>query len=62
MSYQLISLDMDGTLLDNDLKISNENIEEIHQAVLQNKYVVIATGRSLSEMKNGYLLSDVLQI
>lgn len=60
MSYQLISLDMDGTLLDNDLKISNENIEAIHQAVLQNKYVVIATGRSLSEM-NVYMdrLKDI---
>lgn len=60
MVYQLISLDMDGTLLDNDLKISNENISAIHQAALQNKYVVIATGRSLSEM-NPYMerLKDI---
>lgn len=60
MTFQLISLDMDGTLLDNDLKISDENIESIHQATLQKKHVVIATGRSLSEM-NVYMdrLKDI---
>lgn len=50
MSYQLISLDMDGTLLSSDLKISDENKKAIVQACLQGKDVVIATGRSLTEM------------
>lgn len=27
MSYQLISLDMDGTLLDENLQISDENVK-----------------------------------
>lgn len=56
MTYRLISLDMDGTLLNNDLKISEENIKAIHNAVLHHKNVVIATGRSLSEM-NPYMQS-----
>lgn len=60
MSYQLISLDMDGTLLNSKLQISDENIRAIHNAVLHHKNVVIATGRSLSEM-NPYMqnLKDV---
>lgn len=58
--YRLILIDMDVTLLNNDLKISDENIQSIHEATLQRKGVVIATGRSLSEM-NPYMndLKDV---
>lgn len=58
--YRLILIDMDGTLLNNDLKISDENIQSIHEATLQRKGVIIATGRSLSEM-NPYMndLKDV---
>lgn len=60
MTYQLISLDMDGTLLNSKLEIGDENIKAIHDAVLHHKNVVIATGRSLSEM-NPYMerLKDI---
>lgn len=51
MKYELIALDMDGTLLNKDLKIDQETIEAIHQATSHGKCVTIATGRTLTELK-----------
>lgn len=51
MDYQLIALDMDGTLLNSYHEITKECLESIHMALHCGKDVVIATGRSLSEMK-----------
>ncbi|HLS35046.1 MAG TPA: Cof-type HAD-IIB family hydrolase [Bacillota bacterium] len=41
----LIAIDLDGTLLDNDQKISKKNKQAIAQAVKDGHVVVIATGR-----------------
>lgn len=54
MSYKMISLDMDGTLLDSTFHISKANQNAIFQADSQGKTVIVATGRSLSEM-NPYM-------
>ena len=54
MEYQLMAIDMDGTLLNSELHISKENENKIQEAIAQNKVIVIATGRSLSEM-NPYM-------
>lgn len=43
--YKLIAIDLDGTLLDDDKKISRENIETIHHLMEKGMEVVIATGR-----------------
>ena len=50
--YKMITLDMDGTLLNSDKLISDACKEAMHQAALQNKYVVIATGRAISELED----------
>lgn len=43
--YKLIALDLDGTLLDDDKRISKENLEVVNQLIEMNYEVVIATGR-----------------
>jgi len=45
--YKLLVLDMDGTLLGDNLKISKENIRAIKKAKQQGVKVVIASGRSI---------------
>lgn len=45
--YQLIALDMDGTLLNGDKQISEANNRKISEAKAKGKNVVIATGRPL---------------
>ena len=50
--YQLIALDMDGTLL-NEEKIITEGCKKaMKEAQAQGKYVVIATGRAISELED----------
>lgn len=44
---KLLALDMDGTLLDEDKKISPENKQAIHQAVQQGVRLVLCTGRPI---------------
>ncbi|TXK77561.1 Cof-type HAD-IIB family hydrolase [Paenibacillus sp. N3.4] len=44
-SYKLIALDMDGTLLNEEKKISAENQEAIRQATQAGKIVMMSTGR-----------------
>lgn len=43
--YKLVALDMDGTLLDENKTITNENINAIKKAKEKGTTVVIATGR-----------------
>ena len=50
--YQLITLDMDGTLLNEEKMITEGCKKAMHDATLQNKYVVIATGRAISELED----------
>lgn len=45
--YKLLALDMDGTLLSNNKKISKENITAIRKAKQKGVKVVIASGRSI---------------
>lgn len=49
--YKLIGLDMDGTLLNKEKKVSKANYEAIQQAKKQGKKVVLATGRPLLGVK-----------
>ncbi|OCT16609.1 phosphoglycolate phosphatase [Paenibacillus pectinilyticus] len=44
-SYKLIALDMDGTLLNEDKRISAENQAAIREATAQGKIVIMSTGR-----------------
>ena len=44
-TYKLIALDMDGTLLNEDKKISAENQAAIREATTSGKIVIMSTGR-----------------
>jgi len=46
MNYKLIALDLDGTLLDSNEKISEKNIECIKEASKKGVKIIITTGRS----------------
>ena len=45
MNYKLLALDMDGTLLNDNLQISDENIHWIKQALDAGVTVIFSTGR-----------------
>ncbi|MBN3553495.1 HAD family phosphatase [Fictibacillus nanhaiensis] len=49
---KLIAIDMDGTLVNRQLKVTKENSETIKDAVNDGHHVVIATGRSYDEAKH----------
>lgn len=46
MKYKLIALDVDGTLLNDDHKLSDENKEAIAEVTRQGGQIVLCTGRS----------------
>lgn len=46
MTYKLVAADLDDTLLRDDLTISQETVDAMHQAVAKGVMVTIATGRS----------------
>lgn len=48
--YSLIALDMDGTLLNSKLEISEANREAVHAAYRAGKHVALCTGRCLAEI------------
>ena len=48
--YKMIAFDMDGTLLNRKNRISEETVAAIREASAAGKAVVIATGRSLTEV------------
>lgn len=50
-TYDLIALDMDGTLLRSDKTISRRTLEAIERARMCGKAVCLATGRPLSEIR-----------
>jgi len=50
-NYQLIAMDMDGTLLNSKKEISPANRSAIAKAAAVGKTIVLSTGRSLSELK-----------
>ncbi|MFG6496645.1 Cof-type HAD-IIB family hydrolase [Fictibacillus sp. UD] len=49
---KLIAIDMDGTLVNRQLKVTRENSETISKAVEEGHHVVIATGRSYDEARH----------
>lgn len=49
--YELIALDMDGTLLNSHKKISKPTIKAIEKAIDNNKQVVLSTGRAVAELE-----------
>jgi len=52
MSYKLLALDMDGTLLNRDNTISPENHFWIRKAKQAGVHIVLSTGRPLREVQN----------
>lgn len=48
--YQILAVDMDGTLLNSKKVISKKNIDAINKAYSLGKIVVISTGRSVGEL------------
>ncbi len=59
MKYKLLAIDLDDTLLNDDLKISEKNIQAINKAREIGVKVVIATGRPLASAKPYY---DLLKL
>lgn len=50
MGYRLIALDMDGTLLNRQREISDENVKWINKAMDAGIKIVLATGRPIREV------------
>ncbi|MCI8326150.1 MAG: Cof-type HAD-IIB family hydrolase [Lachnospiraceae bacterium] len=49
--YKLIALDLDGTLLDDEKKISKKNISAVQKAIERGKTVIFNTGRCPAEIE-----------
>ncbi|MBC8081399.1 MAG: HAD family phosphatase, partial [Gorillibacterium sp.] len=49
--YKLVALDMDGTLLNEEQKISPENRKWIHRAIEHGVPVMFATGRGVQSVE-----------
>ncbi len=46
MKYKLIAIDMDGTFLNSEKNITNENISAVKKAIEMGVKIIVATGRS----------------
>lgn len=51
MTYQMMTLDMDGTLLKSDKSIDGSTLQAIQAAISRGKIIAICTGRPMAEMK-----------
>ena len=51
-NYQVMALDMDGTVLDDQKRIGEKTRRAIQEALAGGKEVVFCTGRSLAEMRD----------
>lgn len=58
--YRLIALDMDGTLLNSELKLTSRTRQALSRAAQAGKRVVLSTGRCLSEIRD--IISDIPEI
>lgn len=52
MSYQLIAVDLDGTLLDSRKNVRAEDAEALNRALDAGKQVVFSTGRCMGEIRH----------
>lgn len=55
-NYQLIALDMDGTLLNSEKEISPRTQDAIRRAIAAGKQVVMCTGRAVAELREYFAL------
>ena len=52
MAYKLLALDMDGTLLNSQKKISPKTVAAISELSRRGVYVVVSTGRGVAELQD----------
>ena len=52
LKYKLLALDMDGTLLNSQKKITPRTKSAINELIRRGIYVVISTGRDLAEVSD----------
>lgn len=58
-NYKLVACDLDGTLLDSDMKLSEENIKAMKELTAKGIIVVPATGRTICEMRDVFDLPEI---
>ena len=54
MDYQLIALDLDGTLLDSSKRIPDETVTAVRKACAAGRTVVFDTGRAVTELEEAF--------
>ena len=59
MSYKLVAIDMDGTLLDSKGRVSNRTRQAIYEASKKGVYIILATGRILKSAVNHAIELDL---
>ena len=59
MKYRLLALDVDGTLLDDGHRLSDENEEAVRKLVAEGVRVVLFTGRAYPALEEVILILDV---
>lgn len=52
MKYKLIAMDMDGTLLNSQGKITEKTKQALHKAAAEGCYITLSTGRSLPALQH----------
>lgn len=52
MKYKVIAIDLDGTLLNDDVEISKENKIAIHKAIEKGIHIIISSGRGYRSISN----------
>ena len=52
IKYQLVAIDIDGTLLTSDKTILPDTIKQINEASKKGIYIVYCSGRAPAEMKD----------
>lgn len=51
-NYQLIALDMDGTLLNSEKRMSSRTLEALHHIAARGVHVCLSTGRAVVELED----------
>ncbi|MBQ7363166.1 MAG: HAD family phosphatase [Clostridia bacterium] len=59
--YELIACDLDGTLLDGESKVGEENIAAIRELSRRGVYFVPSTGRAYSELPRELILTEAVR-